>query len=253
MTRQRVQNTSPRFNEPNTDHQPKNNGLKMKLDHLKTFEALTPNQQKFFDIYKRGGYLIGMWGSPGTGKTFLSMYRAIEEVLSKDNPFKQLVIVRSTVPVRDVGFLPGSLEEKQEVYEMPYKEIAATLFDKVDAYDRLKEQGYVRFISTAAIRGISIDDSIIMVDESANCTWNELTAIITRVGYRSKIIFCGDRFQNDLQKTKSDQSGLEKFLSVLRLMNSYEEVVFTTDDIVRSSLVKDFLIVCEQQGLNITT
>lgn len=232
-----------------TKHQPiSNNSLKIKLDHLKTFEPLTDNQSIFFDMYKGGGYFIGLWGSPGTGKTMISLYKAIEEVLSKDNPFKQVVVVRSIVPTRDVGFLPGTLEEKQEIYELPYKEICQTLFGRSDAWDRLKEQGHARFISTTAIRGISIDDAIIIVDESQNATWGELSTVMGRVGHRSKIIFCGDKFQNDLTK-KGDQSGLSTFLDVSRSMHEYQEVVFTPDDIVRSSLVKNFIIACAAKNL----
>lgn len=237
-------------NEEKYTHQPvTSNQLKIKLDHLRTFEALSENQQKFFDMYKRGGYFMFCLGAPGTGKTFLSMYRSIEEVLSKDNPFKQVVIVRSIVPTREIGFLPGSLEEKQEIYELPYQEICTTLFGRKDAWERLKEQGYARFLSTTAIRGISIDDSIIIVEECQNFTFHELSTILTRVGYRSKIIFCGDRFQTDLGKNKNDQSGLKQFLDISRTISSYEEVVFTSNDIVRSSLVRDFIIACEKAGV----
>jgi predicted ribonuclease YlaK len=231
-------------------HQPVvSNGLKIKLDNLKTFSPLTDNQAKFFEIYLGGGYFTFLLGSPGVGKTFLALYKSLEEVLRKDNPFKEVVIVRSTVQTRDVGFLPGSLEEKQEIFEMPYKEICTTLFGRNDAYQRLKEQGVIRFISTTAIRGISVDDAIIVVDESQNMTWAELSTIISRVGHRSKIIFCGDKFQNDLVKSKNDQSGLSGFLEVAKSMSAYQEVVFTPDDIVRSSLVRDFIIACQDKGL----
>ncbi|MHB8123787.1 MAG: PhoH family protein [Desulfuromonadaceae bacterium] len=231
-------------------HQPVvSNALKIKIDHLKTFEPLTENQEKFFEIYRGGGYFTFLLGSPGTGKSFIAAYKALEEVLDRDTPFKQLVIVRSAVQTRDVGFLPGTLEEKSELYEMPYMEICATLFGRSDAYQRLKEQGYVRFITTTAIRGISIDDAIIMVDETQNMTWQEISTVTTRVGHRSKIIFCGDRGQNDLVKTRNDQSGLAQFLDVARTMKAYQEVVFTPEDIVRSSLVRDFIIACESKGL----
>ena len=187
-------------------HQPTNNGLKIKLDHLKTFQALTENQQLFFDMYKGGAYFIGLFGSPGVGKTFLAMYKALEEVLDKTNSFKQVVVVRSLVQLREVGHLPGNLEEKQEIYELPYKEASEVLFGRADAWDRLKEQGYARFISTTAIRGISIDDAIIIVDENQNMNWSEINTIITRVGHRSKIIFCGDFKQTDLIKSNKDKS-----------------------------------------------
>jgi phosphate starvation-inducible protein PhoH len=228
------------------------NSLKIKLDHLKTFQPLTENQAKFFELYKSGSYFMGLFGSAGVGKTFLALYKAIEEVLDKTNSFKQVVVVRSAVQVRDQGFVPGDLETKSAIFELPYKEASETLFGRPDAWDRLKEQGYARFISTSAIRGISIDDAIIILDEAANCSWQELSAVITRVGHRSKLIVCGDRFQNDLQKTKYDQSGLDQFLSVCSIMNEFTPIYFTTNDIVRSSLVKNFVIACEQKGYNLT-
>jgi len=242
--RQRVENENEEYRQPSVS-----NSLKIKLDHLKTFDALTENQQKFFDAYKRGDYFIGLFGSPGVGKTFLAMYRGLEEVLDRSNPFKQIVVVRSAVQVRDQGFVPGSLDEKMEIYETPYKEISETLFGRSDAWDRLKEQGYARFISTTAIRGISIDDAIILVDESQSMTFHELSSVISRVGHRSKIIFIGDLKQNDLIKSKNDVSGLKEFLNVARHMDEFSEITFTPDDIVRSSLVKSFIVACDKLGI----
>lgn len=230
-------------------HQPVSNALKIKIDHLKTFEPLTGNQSKFFEMYRGGAYFSFLLGSPGTGKSFIAAYKALEEVLDKSNPFKQLVIIRSAVQTRDVGFLPGSLDEKSEIYEMPYIEICQTLFGRSDAYQRLKEQNYIRFITTTAIRGISLDDAVILVDECQSMTWHELSTVLTRVGHRSKIIFCGDKGQNDLIKSKNDQSGLGQFLDVARTMSAFQEVIFTPEDIVRSSLTKDFIIACDKLGL----
>ena len=243
--RQKVEaNENEEFRQPSVS-----NSLKIKLDHLKAFDALTENQQKFFDAYKCGDYFIGLFGSPGVGKTFLAMYRSLEEVLDRSNPFKQIVVVRSAVQVRDQGFVPGSLDEKMEIYETPYKEISETLFGRSDAWDRLKEQGYARFISTTAIRGISIDDAIILVDESQSMTFHELSSVISRVGHRSKIIFIGDLKQNDLIKSKNDVSGLKEFLNVARHMDEFTEITFTPDDIVRSSLVKSFIVACDKLGI----
>lgn len=230
-------------------HQPVvSNSLRIKLDHLKTFEALTNNQQKFFETYKRGDYFIGLLGSPGVGKTFLALYRAIEEVLDKSNSFEHIVVVRSAVQVRDQGYVPGTLDEKMEIYEVPYKEICETLFGRKDAWERLKEQGYARFISTTAIRGISIDNSIIIVDECQSMTFHELNSVISRVGHRSKIIFIGDLKQNDLIKSRNDVSGLSQFLEVARHMDEFSEILFTPDDIVRSSLVKSWIVSCDKLG-----
>ena len=231
-------------------HQPvPSQSLKIKIDHLRTFEPLTENQQKFFDYHKRGDYFIALLGSPGTGKTFLSLYKSLEEVLDKQNNYEQLVVVRSAVQVRDQGFLPGSIDEKMELYEIPYKEICATLFNRNDAWDRLKEQGYARFISTTAVRGISIEDSIVIVDECQNLTWHELYSIMTRIGQRSKIIFVGDVLQSDLIKSKYDVSGLLDFLQVARTMQEFSEITFTSADIIRSSLVKSFILACEKMSI----
>ena len=235
--------------EYKNSHQPAvSNTLKIKLDHLKTFEPLTENQARFFSAYKRGDYFMGLFGSAGTGKTFCSLLKGLEEVMDKTNSFKRIVVVRSCVQTRDVGYLPGSIDEKQEIYELPYKEICTTLFDRPDAWLRLKEQGYARFISTTAIRGISIDDAIVIVDECQSMTFQELDTIITRVGYRSKIIFVGDINQNDLQKSKHDISGLPRFIKIARNMEEFTEITFTTDDIVRSSLVKSYILSKEEFG-----
>ena len=222
-----------------------NHHLKLRIDDLKTFEPLTANQKKFFDAYKRQDYFIGMFGSPGVGKTFLSLLKALEEVLDKGNSFSQVVVVRSAVQVRDQGFVPGDLNEKMEIYEAPYREICGTLFGRPDAWDRLKEQKVARFISTTAIRGISIDDAIIIVDESQSMTWHELNSVITRCGYRSKIIFVGDLKQNDLLKNRNDVSGLSQFIKVAETMGEYTQINFTPDDIVRSSLVKSCIVACD--------
>ena len=230
-----------------TDAKP-TQALKVRIDDLKTFQPLTDNQKKFFEAYKRGDYFVALLGSPGVGKTFLAVYKALEEVLDKSNPFKQVVVIRSAVQVRDQGYVPGDLNEKMEMYEVPYKEICQTLFDRNDAWDRLKEQHYARFISTSAIRGISIDEAIIIVDECQSMSWHELSSIITRVGHRSKIIFVGDLKQNDLIKNKNDVSGLANFLEVARHMNEFTQIIFTPEDIVRSSLVKSWIISCEKLG-----
>jgi phosphate starvation-inducible PhoH-like protein len=249
VTKKTVRHNEQSEDEVKTRHQPAvNNSLKIKLDHLKTFEPLTENQRLFFEMYKGGAYFMGLFGSPGVGKTFLALYKSLEEVLSKDNSFKQVVVVRSLVQLREVGHLPGNLEEKQEIYELPYKEICTTLFGRSDAWDRLKEQGYARFISTTAIRGISIDDAIIIVDENQNLNWSEVNTIITRVGHRSKIIFSGDFKQTDLIKSNKDQTAFHDFLEVARNMKHFQEIYFTPDDIVRSSLVKDWIISCEKLG-----
>jgi phosphate starvation-inducible protein PhoH len=219
---------------------------RVKPSELKVFDPLTENQKKFYEAYARGDYFLMLTGSAGTGKSFIACYKAIQEVYDKNSSFKRVVIVRSAVQSRDIGFTPGSLEEKMSLYEQPYMQIYHILFNRRDAYENLKEAGKIEFISTSFIRGMSFDDSIIIVDECQNMNWEELSTIITRVGYRSKIIFCGDYRQTDLYRKQGDKSGLWKFHEVAKTMPSFTSIEFSTDDIVRSSLVKDFLIAVEK-------
>lgn len=221
---------------------PVSNALKIRIDDLKTFDPLTDNQKKFYDAYKQGDYFIALHGVAGTGKTFIALYKALEEVLDKSNPFNKIIIVRSAVPSREVGHLPGDLNEKTEIYRQPYQQICTTLFGRPDAYQRLEEQRHIEFISTSFIRGMSFDDAIIIVDEMQNLSYEEIDTVMTRVGYRSKIIWCGDYRQTDLNKKKNDMSGILKFFDVAMHMRAFTRIEFTPDDIVRSSLVKDYIL-----------
>ena len=234
-------NTNLQLATSNPDLDKTSNTLKIKIDHLKTFEPLTNNQKKFFDAYRQGDYFIALHGVAGTGKTFIAMYKALEEVLDRSNPFNKIIIVRSAVQSREIGHLPGDVGEKLEIYQQPYRQICHTLFDRRDAYDRLEEQGYINFISTSFIRGMSFDDAIIIVDEMQNMNFEEIDTVMTRVGYRSKIIWCGDYRQTDLRKT-NDKSGILKFFDIAYHMKAFTKIEFTAEDIVRSSLVKDYIL-----------
>ena len=221
---------------------PASNRIKMRIEDLKTFSPLTDNQRAFFDAYKMGDYFMMLSGSAGTGKSFIALYKALEEVMCRGNSFNQVLIIRSAVQTRDVGYLKGSLEEKTSIYEDPYIQIASTLFGKKDAYQRLKEQGYVEFMTTTAIRGMSLDNSVVIVDECQSMTYHELSTVITRVGHQSKIIFVGDTKQNDLIKKSTDVSGLPQFIQVADTMPEFTRIHFTPNDIVRSGLVKSWIM-----------
>jgi len=234
--------TTDTFVEPKPTAPRPSNHLKLRIDDLRTFDPLTQNQKLFFDAYKRGDYFVALHGVAGTGKTFCALYKAIEEVMDKSNPFNKIIVVRSAVQSRDMGYLPGDVNEKMEIYQQPYVQICDTLFGRKDAWDRLEEQGYIQFISTSFIRGMSFDNAIIIVDEMQNLTFEEVDTVMTRVGHMSKIIWCGDYRQTDLNKKKNDMSGILKFLDIAQHMKSFTRIEFTVDDIVRSSLVKDYIV-----------
>lgn len=153
------------------------NHLKLRIDDLKTFQPLTENQRLFFEAYKRGDYFVALHGVAGTGKTFCALYKAIEEVMDKSNPFDKIIVVRSAVQSREIGHLPGDVNEKMEIFQQPYRQICETLFGRKDAWDRLEEQHHIQFISTSFIRGMSFDNAIIIVDEMQNLTFSEIGKI----------------------------------------------------------------------------
>lgn len=207
---------------------------------LKHINPLTDNQKLTFEAYDAGKNLL-LHGIAGTGKSFISTYLAMKQILADDPRYKKLVIVRSVVPTRDMGFLPGNNREKTKVYEAPYYAIFDELFGRGDAYEYLKQRGFVEFISTSFIRGVTLNDCIIVVDEIANLTLHELDSVITRVGKNCRIVFCGDFRQSDFTR-EHEKNGLHDFMRILQRMKSFEFVDFNEQDIVRSSLVKDYII-----------
>ena len=176
-------------------------------------------------------------GAAGTGKTFIAVYKALEEMMNHKSSFEKVVIVRSVVPSREIGHLPGDEKEKTDVYLAPYKAICKDLFNTEQAYERLVEQKNIDFLITSFVRGITIDKAIIIVDECQNMNFQELSSI----GEGSRILFCGDFKQTDLNK-KHDQSGLKDFVQIINRMPSFRNIEFDVEDIVRSNLVKEFIV-----------
>ena len=224
-----------------TNRNTNDNGANTKLNfNLKEIEPLTPNQKKAFESYDEG-YNLVLHGSAGTGKTFISLYLALEELLDFKSFFNDIVIIRSVVPSRDMGFLPGTIKEKSEIYENPYKQICAEIFERGDAYDIMKLKNLIRFETTSFLRGLTFRNSIVIVDECQNMQGGELNTVMTRMGENSKIIFSGDFRQTDLSRYE-DKLGLKDFLAVLERMKTFSYVEFDKEDIVRSGLVKEFII-----------
>ena len=216
--------------------------LKMRIEDLITVDAITETQGHFFSEYNKDAKAMLLHGCAGTGKTYIALYKALEEVLQRGNPYKKVVIIRSAVPSREIGHLPGDETEKTAVYMQPYIDMCSDLFPKKQqSFQRLMEQKYVEWMITSFVRGITLDNSIIIVDECQNMNDMEINSIITRVGHSSKILFCGDFRQTDLYK-RGDLSGLQKFMVIAENMPSFRTLEFDTDDIVRSDLVKEYLM-----------
>lgn len=211
---------------------------------IRSIKPLTDNQHDMFRAYFQGSHICAH-GSPGTGKTYLALFLALCDILDGNKPQNHLILVRSAVATRDVGFLPGTLEEKMALYEMPYRDIFADLFGRSTTYDDMKDQNLVRFMTTSFIRGLTWDNAIIVVDEGQNMTWHEINSVLTRVGINSRIIFTGDLAQTDLTKSPRDQSGMERFVRTVRNMAEFASIEFTKDDIVRSDFVRSWIIATE--------
>lgn len=212
---------------------------------LLNVKPLTPNQETMFQQYFQGNQLCA-YGSAGTGKTFLALYLALIDVLDKALPQRQLIIVRSAVATRDIGFMPGTLEEKVSLYEMPYRDILTELTDRPTAYDDMKNSGAISFMTTSFIRGLTWDDAIVVIDEGQNMSWHEINSIMTRVGANSRVIFTGDLVQTDLNKNGKDKCGMQRFLKTIAKMGEFSTVQFSVEDIVRGELVKSWIMASEK-------
>jgi predicted ribonuclease YlaK len=220
------------------------NGLK-----IKQIKPKTQNQELVFKDFTNGKNLL-IHGLPGTGKSFISLYLALSEI-ENFRTYHKVVIIRSVVPSRDMGFLPGNIKEKSKIYEQPYQEICRELYGRGDSYDILKNKGIIDFQTSSFLRGLTLDNSIIIVDECQNMTYSELSTIITRTGQNSKIIFCGDYRQTDL-KYDDERSGIFYFMKILKNMHKHFSCIeFTENDIVRSGLVKEFILTKAKYDTNL--
>jgi phosphate starvation-inducible protein PhoH len=210
---------------------------------LRRITPLTENQKLTFESYEDNKHLL-LIGTAGTGKSFLSIYLGMQDIMEHET-HKKLIIVRSVVPTRDMGFLPGNNKEKSKVYEAPYYSIFSEIFGRGDAYEYLKNKNVVEFMTTSFVRGITINNAVIVVDEIQNMTANELHSIFTRIGKNCRVVFAGDIKQNDLSG-KREQSGFKDFFKVIDKMRDFDIIEFNKNDIIRSELVKSYIIAREE-------
>jgi len=221
-------------------------------DYLVDIDPLTDNQRRLFESYEQEKHLVA-YGCAGTGKTFITLYNALRDVLDERSLYERVYIVRSLVATREIGFLPGTHDDKADIYQIPYKNMVKYMFqmpsdaDFEMLYGNLKSQETIKFWSTSFLRGTTLDNAIIIVDEFQNLNFHELDSIITRVGENTKICFCGDASQSDLQKT-NERNGIVDFMTILRKMPSFDIIEFGVEDIVRSGLVKEYIMAKMESG-----
>ena len=225
------------------------------FNQLTNIKPVTDSQKVVFDSWKQGQNQF-LYGCAGTGKTFISLYLALSEVLKNETPYDKVIMVRSLIPTREIGFLPGDEEDKPALYQVPYSNMMQFMFEQPNEqafsmlYDRIKQQGSFYFLSTSFLRGLTFDNSIIIVDECQNLNFHELDTIVTRVGQDSKIMFCGDFSQYDLSKL-NERNGLMDFLQILHEMKEFNCTEFNIGDIVRSGFVRNYLIQKTKLGMGI--
>lgn len=215
------------------------------LPNLRRVNPRTAAQRLAFEAFEADKNLI-LHGVAGTGKTFIASYLAMNAILSGDAP-KPVVILRSIVPTRDIGFLPGSVKDKAAAYEGPYHGIVSEICDK--DYGWLKQNGYVQFDTTSFLRGMTFRDSIIIIDECQNLSDHEIHTVMTRVGEGCRVIFCGDFTQKDYTR---EGSGMNNLLKVASEMKSFEIVKFNKEDVVRSGFVREYILTrteLEERGM----
>ena len=228
--------------------------LPINSDMMVPVEPLTPNQERIFKAWDEGKHLF-IYGAAGTGKTFTALYKALYDCLKSTPAFERVYLVRSLVATREIGFLPGDHEDKSSLYQIPYKNMVKYMFEMGNdkdfdiLYGQLKAQESIKFWSTSFLRGITLDNSVIIIDEMQNLNFHELDSIITRVGENSRIVFCGDAMQTDLIKDK-ERNGIHDFMRILEIMpDDFEMIEMGIDDICRSGLVRSYLLAKNEAGL----
>jgi len=214
------------------------------LHDLRRVFPITESQKELYTSYING-YNVCAAGSAGTGKSYLALYLAFDDILNADTQCDHVIIVRSAVPTRNIGFKPGTTEEKLAEYETPYIDICTDLFRRKSTYGDMKKANLLTFVDTSCIRGQTWNDAVVIIEEVENMNFHEINSVMTRIGKNSKVIITGDIKQTDLLSSNKDTSGMVEALRVLERIPSFKTVQFTRNDIVRSGFVRDWIIAVE--------
>ena len=227
--------------------------LEITNKNMVAIKPATDNQKLVFESWKTGTSQF-LYGAAGTGKTFISLYNGLREALDNTSKIDKVIIVRSLIPTREIGFLPGDEDDKSALYQVPYSNMVQFMFEMpneqsfTNLYERLKAQGTLFFLSTSFLRGLTFDNALVIVDECQNLNFHELDTITTRLGQDSKIAVCGDFTQSDLVRT-NEKNGLWDFLRIAEEMKEFNCTEFTIGDIVRSGFVRNYLIQKTKLGI----
>ena len=223
-------------------------------DSMVKVTPLTENQKRIFKAWDEGKHLF-IYGAAGTGKTFCALYKGLFDCLKTTPSYERVYLVRSLVATREIGFLPGDHEDKSSLYQIPYKNMVKYMFELGNdqdfemLYGALKAQETIKFWSTSFLRGVTLDNSVIIIDEMQNLNFHELDSIITRVGENTRIVFCGDAMQTDLRNS-NEKNGIHDFMRILEMMpDDFAMVEMGVDDICRSGLVRNYLIAKNTAGM----
>ncbi len=224
-----------------------NDGMQQQLDVLssdcvcvtftgKPVKPKTLGQKKYVDSIRKNTIVFGI-GPAGTGKTYLAVAQAVRAF--KNHEIQRIILTRPAVEAGEkLGFLPGDLQNKVDPYLRPLYD---ALFDMMgaEAFQRNQERGYIEVAPLAYMRGRTLDDSFIILDEAQNTTPEQMKMFLTRLGFNSKMVITGDITQIDLADNK--RSGLVEASRVLRNIESIEQIKFSEKDVVRHKLVQDIV------------
>ena len=207
----------------------------------KPIKAKTLGQKKYIEAIKNNTVVIGV-GPAGTGKTYLAVAMAVSAFRAKQ--VNRIILTRPAVEAGEkLGFLPGDLQQKVDPYLRPLYD---ALFDMLGAesFQKYQERGNIEVAPLAYMRGRTLDDSFIILDEAQNTTPEQMKMFLTRLGFGSKIVVTGDITQIDLPDGK--KSGLVEVIKILKNVDDIQTCKFSDKDVVRHKLVQDIIKAYEE-------